>query len=184
MPAAVESSLDVALWLIDRAIKDSEYLQPQKLQRLMFLAQAYYAATHAGRRLMPAVFVADDVGPIEPNVYRILEAGRPHLEVRRIPDRVQHFLDGVWRRFGPHSTDHLSRLLRSHPPYAEAWQRGRLAEISIEAMAKFYAASGRGTEAAAPPVSEVLRSRVLRSQTGKPVAVTQWLPPSQASQKK
>lgn len=175
MPAAVDSSLDVVYWFLNRAMAEREHLQPQKLHRLLFLAQAYYAVAYYGRKLMPTVFVADELGPVEPTVFRLLETGLPQIEPRAIPDHVDHFLDSVWRRFGPHSVDHLSRLVKGHAPYVEAWRRGRRAEISLEAMRRFY--SPQSPTDGAPPVSQVLRPRLMRSQTGKPVAVRKWMPP-------
>ena len=63
----VESTFDVALWFQDRARREDTNLQAQKLQRLLYLAQSYYSAMNYGRKLMPAVFVAQEMGPIEPN---------------------------------------------------------------------------------------------------------------------
>ena len=57
MPADVGSAFDVAFWFADMALHDNEYMQPQKLQRLLFIAQGYYTVAFAGRKLMPAVFV-------------------------------------------------------------------------------------------------------------------------------
>ena len=54
MSPAVDSTLDVVFWFIDRGMADREYLQPQKLHRLLYLAQAYFAIANYGRKLMPA----------------------------------------------------------------------------------------------------------------------------------
>ena len=56
----------MAFWFLDRAQSDGEYLQPQKLQRLMFLAYAYYGVLQHGAKLMPATFVATADGPSRP----------------------------------------------------------------------------------------------------------------------
>jgi len=66
---AIDSCFDVVFWLLDRALDDGEYLQPQKLHRLMFLAQAYFASAWHGEKLMPAVFVIGPEGPIEPTIF-------------------------------------------------------------------------------------------------------------------
>lgn len=177
MPTAVESTFDVVAWFHDRALDDNEYLQPQKLHRLLYLAQAYYAVAHYGRKLMPATFVADEMGPVEPDVFRAFEASRPYIEPAPLPDSVSHFLDSIWRRFGAHSADHLSRHLRGHKPYLDALGRGPRAEIPLEDMRAFYGRA-RDPAKAAPGVRNVMRARVMRSQTGKPVAVSQWMPPA------
>ena len=43
-----ESVFDVAEWFLDAALNDGEYLQPMKMQYLMFLSQGYYAALTQG----------------------------------------------------------------------------------------------------------------------------------------
>lgn len=174
---AVESSFDVAFWFIDRAFRDNEYLQPQKLHRLMFLAQAYYAVAYHGRPLMPALFVADAAGPIEPNVYRACAVRRPEIETRPLPSDVNHFLDSIWRRFGQHGADYLTASIAGHPPYQQALKQGPRSIISIASMIAFYGKKP-STEVGAPPVQQVLRPRVMRSQEGKPVSVRKWMPKS------
>ncbi len=177
MPTAVESTFDVVAWFQDRALDDNEYLQPQKLHRLLYLAQAYYAVANYGRKLMPATFVADEQGPVEPDIFRAFAAARPYIEPAPLPERVEHFLDSIWRRFGAHSAEHLSRHLCGHAPYAGALERGPRAEIPLSEMREFY---GRAADPAraAPGVTNVMRARVMRSHTGRPVAVKQWMPPS------
>ncbi len=178
---AAPSSFDVAYWFIDRALDDDEYLQPQKLHRLMYLAQAYFAVAYNGRMLMPAIFVADEFGPIEPNVFRACAIQRPAIEARALPELVTHFLEGVWRRFGQHSAEFLSRQMSGHPPYGAALAAGVGTEISLKAMAAFYGkkpapASQEPAAAMAPPVDQVLRPRLMRSQDGSPVSVQKWMP--------
>lgn len=184
MPAAVDSTLDVVFWFIDRGMADREYLQPQKLHRLLFLAQAYYAVANYGRKLMPAVFVAEEAGPVEPTIYRLFEDGRPAVQPRRIPESVVHFLDSIWRRFGAHSTEHLSKVIRGHAPYRQALQKGLRAEITVEAMQQFYGGAATEGRPDAPSVQQVMRPRVMRSHTGQPVAVTKWMPPVRQPVKK
>ena len=129
--AAVDSAFDIAYWFIDRALNDNEYLQPQKMQRLMYLSQAYFAVAYRGRRLMPALFVADEFGPIEPNVFRACAIQRPAIEPKPLPEAVSHFLDSIWRRFGPHSAEYLNRLVNAHPPYYDAIAKGPRTEITL-----------------------------------------------------
>lgn len=192
---AAPSSFDIAYWFIDRALDENEYLQPQKLHRLMYLAQAYFAVAYHGRMLMPAVFVADDFGPIEPNVFRACAIQRPPIEAQPLSDVVTHFLDGVWRRFGQHSAEFLSRQVNGHPPYGAALASGAGSEIPLKAMMAFYgkkqptvseealAAAKATSSAPPPPVDQVLRPRMMRSQNGAPVSVQKWMPPAKSHQK-
>lgn len=178
-PPICDSVFDVAFWLIDRALDDGEYLQPQKLQRLLFLAQAYYAVMAKGDKLMPCVFIASGMGPLEPSSWRAFEHGRPKVDYQKIPQDVQPFLDSLWRKFSPHSADYLNKLVCSHPPYQEAFAQGRRSEITLEAMVAYYGRKPTQNQPGlkdAPPIDRVLRPRVMRSQTGKPVSVTSWTP--------
>ena len=180
---AVKSSFDMAYWFIDRALNENEYLQPQKLHRLMFLSQAYFAVAYRGRLLAPAVFVADPFGPIEPNVFRACAIQRPAIEAKPMSEAVTHFLDSIWRRFGQHSSEHLSRLVNGHPPFSDALAKGPGTEITVKSMVEFYgkkasvAPGVAGSAGDAPAINQVLRPRLMRSQSGKPVSVQKWTPP-------
>ncbi|MQX35964.1 Panacea domain-containing protein [Roseospira navarrensis] len=184
-PPLTDSAFDVAFWMLDRALDDNEYLNPRKLHRLLYLAQAYFAVANAGHKLMPATFVADPDGPVEPTLFRAFAYSRPRVDLQTIPERGTQLLDSIWRRFGAHSTDHLTKALKRHPPYADAFAEGPRAEIELDAMVAFYgrkqtATQGIGalTDSGAPHIEQVLRPRVMRSQSGKPVNVHQWRPRS------
>jgi uncharacterized phage-associated protein len=181
--AAVESSFDVGYWFVDRALNENEYIQPQKMHRLMFLAQAYFAVAYQGRALMPAIFVADQLGPIEPNMFRACALQRPAIDVIPVSVMVDQFLDSIWRRFGPLSADSLSRHVNGHPPYQTALAKGLKTEITLASMIEFYGRKAsndpdKSERIGAPPVDQVLRPRVMVSQTGKPVSVGRWVPKS------
>lgn len=176
MPLAVKSCLDVVIWFTDRALNDREYIQPQKLHRLMFLAQAYYSVAYPGRKLMPATFVTDSFGPIEPTVFHAFAYGKPPmLDGNPLKDPVVAFLDGIWRRFGQYSADTLTKKLVEHPAVSEAMAKGLNEEIPLDAMVKFYAGEA-ATRTGMPGATEMLRPRLLRSADGKAVAVKSWTP--------
>lgn len=169
MPAAVDSSFEIAFWFLDRAAEGREHLQPQKLHRLLYLAQAYYAVAFDGRKLMPAVFVAEEMGPIEPTIYKAFARGRPDVEVSMaLPEQVETFLDSLWRRFGSHTVDRLDRLCRDNTAYESARERGHRAEIPLSDMLEAYA---RRKKAAEEPAG---RPKLMRAHDGRPVAVRSW----------
>jgi len=173
MPAAVDSVFELAFWFCDRALNDNEYLQPIKLQYLMFLSQAYYATAYNGKKLVPAVFVADEVGPIEPSAFRAWEQGRPKFERKvNIPEDAAAFADSVWRRFGHHSAEHLSKLCRKTPAYVIALKRGRRAEIKLEELVASFSKSQNS-----PDVNQVVKPKIMRSHKGRAVEVKSWTPP-------
>ena len=172
MPADVENAFDVAFWFADTALNENEYLQPQKLQRLLFIAQAYYTVAFNGRTLMPAVFVADEMGPIEPNIFTAFSKGRPDVDAKMfLPHDVENFLDGVWRRFGHHSTDRLDKMVKKTTAYKQAFKIGNRAEISLDAMHLSFARAEQ-----TPGVAQVVKPKMLRTQSGKAVTVKAWVP--------
>ena len=77
MTPMMRSTLDVALWFIERAESVGTPLSNRKLQSLLYLAQAHFANANRGRRLMPAIFLAADAGPLEPTIYHIFQDGPP-----------------------------------------------------------------------------------------------------------
>ncbi len=172
MPAAVYSTFDIVLWFNDVALDRNEYLQPQKLHRLLYLSQAYFAVAYGGRKLMPAVFVADEMGPIEPNIYTAYAKAAPNIEPELfLPEDVEAFITGIWRRFGNQSADSLTRLCRDTIAYKQALRRGDRAEISHEAMQLSFIRADR-----APALDQVIKPKVMRSQSGRPVTVKAWVP--------
>ena len=172
MPADIETAVDVAIWFADQALNHNEYLQPQKLQRLLYLAQGYYVVAFKGRTLMPAVFVAEEAGPIEPNIFKVFAKGRPDVDTNLfLPEHAEAFLHSIWRRFGHHSAETLTRMAKETEAYRKALKRGPRSDITLDAMRLSFA---RGEEA--PDLKQVVRPKMMRSQTGKPVAVKSWTP--------
>jgi len=172
MPSAVKSTFDIALWFGDIALEQSEHLQPQKLHRLLFLSQGYYAVAYAGRKLMPAFFVADEMGPIEPNIYKAYAKGTPNVEPELfLPESVEAFLGSIWRRFGNYSPDRLTRLCKDTLAYKQAIKRGNCAEISHDAMQLSFVRADD-----APALDQIVKPKLMRSQSGRPVAVKAWVP--------
>jgi uncharacterized phage-associated protein len=172
MPAEVDSGVEIALWFSDQALHRNEYVQPQKLHKLLFLAQAYFAVAYGGRKLMPCCFVAEELGPIEPTIYKVFARGRPDVEPDIfLTEAAQEFLTSFWRRFGHFTPSKLARLTNGSDAYRQALARGRRAEISHDAMRLSFARSD-----VAPDVSQIVRPKVLRTATGRPVTVRAWRP--------
>lgn len=172
MPAAVDSVFDLAFWFSDRALNDNEYLQPIKMQYLLFLSQSYFAVAYNGKKLVPAIFVADEIGPIEPSVHRAWVRGRPGFEGEvSLDDDVRIFADSIWRRFGHHSAEYLAKMCRRSPSYLAAIKRGNRAEIYLEEMREDFTRAHD-----VPALDKVVKPRVMRSHKGKAVAVKAWAP--------
>ena len=177
MPADVSNAFDVAFFFVDIALSENTYFQPQKLQSLMFLSQSYYAVAYEGRKLMPAVFVADERGPLEPNIYMAFSKGRPDLDADYfLPPEVEKFLTAIWGRFSNHSTDKITNMIKKTEAFKLAKGRGNRAEIMLKDMQNSF--SHGHIEAS---VDSLIKARVYRTQSGRPVTVKAWNPGDKAA---
>lgn len=202
MNSAATTSYDIAFWFLDRARIEDSYLQPRALQCLLFLAQAHYAAAYGGRRLMPSVFVMDDAGPHDPNLYRMLENGRPDITEFPIDKAVIVFLDAVWRRYRHDDALRLEQIVSRAGAKEKAVQLRKGAEITTAAMRRMFspeksAARQKPAKKRQAPAAEERKPllsqpvnreetpemaadpagpRVLTSHTGRKVTVTSWTP--------
>lgn len=171
MPADVNNAFDISIFFDDMAEQEGAYLQPQKLQRLLFLAQAYYAVAF-NRKLMPAVFVADELGPVEPNIFLAFSKGRPDIDVELfLPYETQSFLESIWQRFGSYSVERLDEITNETSAYLKAKERGNRAEISLSEMKKSFKRAEKS-----PGVDQVVKPKIMRTQSGRPVNVKTWKP--------
>ena len=172
MSPEVENAFDIAFWFSDTALNENEYLQPQKLQRLLFIAQANYSVAFNGNVLMPAFFVADENGPLEPNIYMAFSRGRPEIDAHLfLPHEVENFLDDIWRQFGQYSTDQLNKITKGTSAYREAFKKGHRSIITLDAMRNSFSRSQN--------VSKIEKNevpKILKTQSGRPVAVKTWVP--------
>jgi hypothetical protein len=160
---AVPVSLDVALWFLDRARAADSHLPAQKIQDLLYLACAEYERAHDGRPLMPAAFITNDIAVCEPNLYRMLEEGRPDLRVEPVPPPVEVFLNGIWERFGHVPVQHLNSTVR------------RMLDGDVSPPAAPVAS---GKPVGAPSTAAVSAKPAARqTQHGRQVTVSPWRPP-------
>lgn len=179
MPAAVDSAFDVAFYFADMALNENEFLQPQKLHRLLFLSQAYYAVANDGAKLMPAVFVAEEQGPVEPSIYKAFSKGRPSIEVDLfLPAKVETFLNDMWMRFGQETAERLKQLTMGSLAYRQALKRGRRAEISLESMRNSFTRKKRSRA-----LDQGSQPKLMRTQSGRAVKVKAWSPGAKPSGK-
>jgi uncharacterized phage-associated protein len=172
VPTAATSSFDVAHWFLKRARAEQVPLPPVRLQRMLYLAQAHFAASTRGKRLMPSVFVAATTGPIEPNLARIRDLNAPIVEVERLRRPVEQFLEGVWLAFGALPKERLDQLVLEAQPVKAAMLRGPGTEIALAAMADFHTGGGSGT--VIHGTGEAAAAKSPRYHRGK--RVTKWVP--------
>ena len=73
---ATDTAIDIAYWFFNRAEKDGIYLETEKMQHLLFLAQIHFAMAYNMQILVPSLFVCNKDGFFEPNLKRMFAAGQ------------------------------------------------------------------------------------------------------------
>ena len=87
---------------------------------------------------MPAVFLATELGPLEPNVYYLMQGGDPKMVYADPSAIVEEFLMGLWDRYGPRPAEDLLTTIAADGAYALALKGGRNTEITAEIMCAGY----------------------------------------------
>ncbi len=138
MRPAIRSTFDVVTWLEAKAEQDKIELEPSTLMQLIYLSQALYAAENKKAKLMPATFLATEVGPIEPDLFLALEHGVTISENVAPSQQVEEVLIGVWEAFVENGDEALEELLASDIALKNARKRGRNSEVLVGEMAGAY----------------------------------------------
>jgi uncharacterized phage-associated protein len=172
-PTATPSVFAVAAWFIARAAAAERGLPPLKLHALLFLAQGLFARNTGGRMLMPGVFVADERGPIEPNLEAVAANGwHPCDGAGGLTAAVERFLEVVWERYGGVAASDLVRAVSRLPVYTAALACGVGTPIGNTALREDV---GNGAPTAAP-ATVTSPAKSLRTQDGRKVRVSAWQP--------
>ncbi len=143
-PPASRSTLDVAWWFQARCESAGETLSPRRIHYLLYLTQAHFVAEHRGQKIMPATFLATELGPVEPNIHQLFEGGRFVLEANDPPRAVEDYLIEIWNRFGKKTVKQLEALVERDGAWRPVFQKGALLEIPAELL---YRAYGGGADA-------------------------------------
>jgi uncharacterized phage-associated protein len=173
---AVPVAYDLALWFLERARAADGHLPAQKLQNLLYLACVHYGRANGGRPLASLAFVANEVTVVDPNLYRLLEEGRPKVRSETVPTSVGAFLGDIWTRYGHATVEHLNAVVE------------RILESGNDGDSEPIPATGDtspllGRRHAVLPAegaeqtSDVMPS-LRPSHRGRQVAVSPWRPPS------
>jgi hypothetical protein len=101
----------------------------------------HYAAAYGGRRLMPSVLVIDDAGPLDPNLYRMFENGRPQVTTFPLDEAIVVFLDVVWRRYHDEDTLRPEQKISRAGTNGKTVQLRKGAEITTAVMGRVFGAA-------------------------------------------
>ena len=104
--------------------KEREGITNLKLQKVLYLAQAYYLAK-LGKPLFTEKLEAWDYGPVVPEVYRKLKrhGSKPIIveeDKSTLAEEDKEVLKKIWDTFGGYSASRLVDIVHAHTPWKEA----------------------------------------------------------------
>lgn len=164
---ATNSAIDVAYWFFTRSDNDHVFLENEKLYHLIFAAQVNYAQKFNRELLVPSLFVCDELGFTEPNLYKMFSLGRPFMAKVKFSDQVEDFLETMWQKYGKLSLSDFTSLVKNSSAYKENFVDGEKHVISVDSILDKFKTTTTKTK--------TQRKKMLISQNG-PVIVSQWIP--------
>ena len=170
---AVNSSLEVANWFFRRADKDDSYLENDKLHLLLFLAQVHFALNNNMEYLIPSLFICDERGFSEPTLAKLLTYGLPLMEAPIFAEKINSFLELIWKKYSPMNTKELSEFIKNSDSYIDNYQTGKRNIVNLEDVAQKFKSSLNPRSFSKAGTSS--NRKILISQNG-PVMVSAWQP--------
>lgn len=137
-PPALKTSLQAVAWFNAKASEARLRVPPRKMQMLLYIAQALYAAVNGAQALIPSVFVASSLGPQDPNLYDILERAGDSAAPADLEPRAEACLTLVWRRYGALAIDELEAFVADDGVVKAVRQSAQGAIIPLGLMAENY----------------------------------------------
>jgi len=138
MRPATRSSFDILYWLKAKSQKSGRAVDPVFQIKLLYFGQAVHAAVHGGEKLMPATFLATDVGPIEPDIFLVLEQGFTLNAAVALAPSAEETVSSIWQVCRDKTMTEIDLILSHDPAMKAALSRGRNSEILLSDMAKAY----------------------------------------------
>jgi len=144
----IYSASDVAKYLIYLGSKDvvgdndeREGVTNLKLQKLLYLAQAYYLAK-LGRPLFKDPIEAWEFGPVVPKVYKEFKSYKSdpiiiEFDESGVAPEDKEVLQRIWGAFGGYSAGKLVNITHSHAPWRTAFESDNK-EISNNSISEYY----------------------------------------------
>lgn len=107
---------DVANWFINKGVEDSDFVDPMKLQKLLYLAHGWSLGVR-GEPLLKSHFQAWKYGPVLPKLYKwYRDLGMQLIhetsdnDYKQLPGYVTDLLSFIWNRYKGFSSIELSSL--------------------------------------------------------------------------
>ncbi|MDF1732604.1 MAG: hypothetical protein P1U49_13945 [Minwuia sp.] len=177
---ALKNSLLAVAWFEGKGADAGKRIPPRKMQMLLYIAQALYAAVNGCRLLMPSVFVASAMGPQDPNLYDILENAKDLPKPKELEPRAEACLTLVWRRFGGMGIDELDNFIAHDGVMEEALQTATGAILPLPALADAYRRSmieqAQTEQAARARTGQVIENTPISAAIPEPIPEQEGLP--------
>lgn len=190
MRPATRSTFDILCWLKNQSWTSDKASEAPFQLKLLYLAQALYAASNKQRKLMPATFLTTAAGPIEPDIFLALENNLTIGNPLPPSAEVGAYLSSFYADFKDMGQTDIDFILSKDTAIRSAMARGRNSEISVSDMAIAYKKGlpllGIGKDAGQPTPSfrEGGRSELEAAPNAKQEvrftadgrSVTKWMP--------
>lgn len=170
---AIDSTIDAAYWFFNRAEDDGLFIEDEKLQHLLFLAQVHYAAANNMEVLMPSLFLCDENGFFEPTLRTIFAQGRPFMPPKKPDEKISSFLEEIWLKYAKMSLTQLTHLIKSNPSYQNCFAKGAKNIADLKTVVDNFI--NNSSILANNNAYSDNRKKISFSQNG-PVIVSKWKP--------
>lgn len=132
-----------AAFLIAYSVKQGCPISNLKLQKLLYLAQAY-ALISKNRKLFEELIEAWAFGPVVPSVYKLYKQYgcgslfKADEDAEAVDSEDQRLLTAVFGQFKDWSATDLTRLTLNQRPWQDAYTEDNKTEITVSAIKSFF----------------------------------------------
>lgn len=170
--SATDSVIDTAYWFINRAEDDGLFLDDEKLQHLLFLAQVHFAIKNNMEFLMPSLFVCGNDGFYEPNLKVMFSQGRPFMPKKILADKVETFLEQIWNKYATISLKELEMMIKSNLAYQNCYTEGSINIISQKTLVENFVKN----DSMSTNNDYMKKNKKFSYSQNGPVVVSKWNP--------
>ena len=137
------SAFQVARYFLGTFDEESgDNISNLKLQKLLYYAQGFHVAMHAGTPLFPEPIVAWDHGPVVEPIYHQFKhyrwqgIDRPKdFEIEDYSPEIRELLGAVYGVYGQYTAKGLENKTHNEPPWRDT---PRNSEISLDSLKEFF----------------------------------------------
>ncbi len=143
MESKAMTAQDVADYLLAKVdVEGGDSITNLKLQKLLYYAQGFHLAMHAGEPFFEDKILAWKHGPVVRSVWRRYSKHKwrsidppTHYHADKLPPEDQEILDAVYNVYGQFPASKLESMTHEEPPWCET-DRNRV--ISVALMTSYF----------------------------------------------